>query len=95
MPKKRRRVVQQVTPTIPYHKYRVHWIDILSDSGWADEREFNKMRLSHPVNEGWLYSKDKDAIRLFASYDREDDGAFTFGDRTMIPLSCVKKLVKI
>ena len=95
MPKKRRRVVQPVTPVIPYSKYRVHWIDILSDSGWADEREFNKMRLSHPVNEGWLYSKDKDAIRLFASYDREDDGVFTFGDRTMIPLSCVKKMVKI
>ena len=95
MPKKRRRVVQQVTPTIPYHKYRVHWIDILSDSGWADEREFNKMRLSHPVNEGWLYYKDKYSIKLFASYDREEDGTITFGDRTMIPLSCVKKMVKI
>ncbi len=95
MPKKRRRVVQQTTPVIPYVKYRVHWIDILSDSGWADEREFNKMRLSHPVNEGWLYSKDRDSIKLFASYDREEDGTFTFGDRTMIPLSCVKKMVKI
>ena len=95
MSKKRRRVVQQVAPVIPYIKYRVHWIDILSDSGWADEREFNKMRLSHPVNEGWLYSKDKYSIKLFASYDREDDGTITFGDRTMIPLSCVKKMVKI
>ena len=96
MPKRRRKqVVQHPTPTIPYNKYRVHWIDILSDSGWADEREFNKMRLSHPVNEGWLYSKDKYSIKLFASYDREDDGTITFGDRTMIPLSCVKKMVKI
>ena len=95
MPKKRRRVVQQTTPVIHYVKYRVHWIDILSDSGCADEREFNKMRLSHPVNEGWLYSKDRDSIKLFASYDREEDGTFTFGDRTMIPLSCVKKMVKI
>ena len=96
MPKKRRKqVVQHSTPPIPYVKYRVHWNDIISDSGWADEREFNKMRLSHPVNEGWLYSKDKDAVKLFASYDREDDGTITFGDRTMIPLSCVKKMEKI
>ena len=96
MPKKiRRQVIQHSSPSIPFSKYRVHWIDILSDSGWADEREFNKMRLSHPVNEGWLYSKDKDAIKLFASYDREEDGTITFGDRTMIPLSCVKKMVKI
>ena len=80
---------------IPFQKVRVEWIDILSDSGWADEREFNKMRLSHPVNEGWLYSKDKYSIKLFASYDREEDGTITFGDRTMIPLSCVKKMVKI
>ena len=78
-----------------YANVEVTWIDIVSDSGWADEREFNRMRLSHPVNEGWLYSKDKYCIKLFASYDREDDGTITFGDRTMIPLSCVKKMIKI
>ena len=32
-------------------------------------------------------SKDKKSIKLFASYDREDDGSFSFGDRTMIPVS--------
>ena len=80
---------------IPFAKYRVKWIDIVSDSGWAEEKDFNKMRLSHPVNEGWLYSKDRDAIKLFASYDRDDDGTITFGDRTMIPLSCVKKMIKL
>ena len=58
------------------------------------EKEFNKMKLATPVNEGWLYSKDKDSVKLFASYDKDDDG-ITFGDRTMIPLSCVKKMVKI
>ena len=80
---------------IPFTKYRVNWIDIVSDSSWADDREFGRMKLSHPVNEGWLYSKDKYCIKLFASYDREEDGNITFGDRTMIPLSCVKKMVKI
>ena len=93
---KRKLNLSQSDPTaIPFTKYRVNWIDIVSDSGWADEREFNKMRLSHPVNEGWLYSKDKYCIKLFASYDREEDGNITFGDRTMIPLSCVKKMAKI
>ena len=72
-----------------------YWIDIVSDSGWAEEKEFNKMKLSTPVNEGWLYSKDKNSIKLFASYDRDEDGSLTFGDRTMIPLSCVKKMIKI
>ena len=80
---------------IPYSKVRVEWIDIISDSGWADEKGFNKMKLAQPINEGWLYNKDKYAIKLFASYDRDDDGSLVFGDRTMIPLSCVKKMVKI
>ena len=47
------------------------------------------------INEGWLYSKDKNSIKLFASYDREDDGSFSFGDRTMIPRAWVKKIQKL
>ena len=97
MPIKRRKLnISASEPApIPFAKYRVAWIDIVSDSGWVEEKDFNKMKLSSPVNEGWLYSKDRYPIMLFASYDREDDGTLTFGDRTMIPLSCVKKMVKI
>ena len=53
------------------------------------------MKLAYPVNEGWLYNKDRYAIKLFASYDRDDDGSLTFGDRTMIPVACVKKMTKL
>ena len=96
MPKKRRkRIAADSAPNIPYPRVRVEWIDCVSDSGWATEKEFDKMKLARPVNEGWLYNKDKYAIKLFASYDREDDGTLTFGDRTMIPLSCVKKVQKL
>ena len=69
-------------------------IDILSDSGWATDKEFDKMKLSYPVNEGWLYSKDKTSIKMFASYDKDDDG-ITFGDRTMIPRAWVKKITRL
>ena len=95
MPKKRKLNSASSSSDIPFQKYRVEWIDCISDSGWADEKEFNKMKLATPVNEGWLYSKDKNAIKLFASYDKEDDGSFTFGDRTMIPLACVEKMTKL
>ena len=98
MPRKTKRRLslnQNVKDVIPYSKVRVEWIDILSDSGWADEKGFNKMKLAYPVNEGWLYNKDRYAIKLFASYDKDDDGTFTFGDRTMIPMSVVKKIQKI
>ena len=94
-PRRRKQVVPTQPNDIPYSKYRIEWVDALSDSGWADDREFNKMKLAKPVNEGWVYEKTKDHVKIFASYDKDDDGSFTFGDRTMIPLSCVKKMIKL
>ena len=99
MPRKKTKrkvnVNQSSVSDIPYAKVRVEWIDCVSDSGWANEKEFDKMKLARPVNEGWLYSKDKNSIKLFASYDKEDDGSLTFGDRTMIPRPWVKKVTKL
>ena len=92
---KRKQVIPSQSNEIPYSKYRIEWLDILSDSGCADEKQFNKMKLASPVNEGWVYEKTKDHVKIFASYDKDDDGSFTFGDRTMIPLSCVKKMIKL
>ena len=95
-PRRKKQIVNATQPNdIPYSKYRIEWMDIISDSGWADEKQFHRMKLATPVNEGWLYSKDKDSIKVFASYDKDEDGTLTFGDRTMIPLSCVKKMSKI
>ena len=95
-PRRRKQVVPSQPNEIPYSRYRIEWMDILSDSGWADEKQFNRMKLAFPVNEGWLFSKDKHNIKIFASYDRDADTKdITFGDRTMIPLACVKKMVKI
>ena len=96
MPKrsKRKLVKNDFKEDIPYHKYRVEWVDCVSDSGWADKNEFEKMKLAYPVNEGWIFSKDKESIKMFASYDKDENG-ITFGDRTMIPRSWVKKMTKI
>ena len=91
---------KQVIPSqpieIPYSKYRIEWMDILSDSGWADEKQFHRMKLAFPVNEGWLFSKDRYTVKIFASYDRDEyTKDITFGDRTMIPLACVKRMIKL
>ena len=94
---KRRKRVVEVKPTdaIPYLKYRIEWLDIISDSGWADEDKFDKMKLAQPVNEGWVYEKTKDYVKVFASYDKYEEDGIVFGDRTMIPLACVRKMVKL
>ena len=95
MPKKRKlNMTSTRSNDIPYPKYRVEWIDCVSDSGWATDKEFDKMTLSYPVNEGWLYEKTDKYIKMFASYDKDEDG-ITFGDRTMIPRHWVKKIQKL
>ena len=54
------------------------------------------MKLAFPVNEGWLFSKDKHHVKVFASYDKDaDTSEITFGDRTMIPWACVKKMTRL
>jgi len=64
MPRKRRKAIASITPDIPYPKVRVEWIDCVSDSGWATEKEFDRMKLARPINEGWLYEKTKEHIKL-------------------------------
>jgi len=93
-PKRKRRLSSLKESRIPYLKYRIEWFDIASDSGWANENEFDKMKLATPVSEGWLYEKNECVIKIFASYDRDEDG-YVFGERTVIPLSCVKKMRKL
>ena len=92
MPRKRRKLsLTDRSADIPFSKVRVEWVDCVSDSGWATEKEFDKMKLSFPVNEGWLYEKTDKHIKMFASYDKDEDG-ITFGDRTMIPRAWVRKI---
>ena len=96
-PRRKKQIVNAIQPNdIPFSKYRIEWCDILSDSGWATDKEFHRMKLAFPVNEGWLFSKDRYNVKMFASYDKDaDTNEMTFGDRTMIPVSCIKKMTRI
>ena len=93
--KKKKSFKDSDTYDIPYTKVRVNWGDALSDSAWATQKEFKNMKLATPVNEGWIFHNDRKAIKLFASYDKEDVGTITFGDRTMIPKSWVIEITEI
>lgn len=94
--KPRRRKMMQVegVTKMPYPKCRIEWTDVASDSGWATEKEFGRMRLAAPISEGWVFEKNRDVVKIFASYDRDEDGLH-FGERTVIPTSCVVKITKI
>ena len=89
------KIVKQAVK-FPYKRVRIDWIDIITEGGWGSVKEFSDMKLATPVSEGWLFSKDKHHVKVFASYDKDaDTNEITFGDRTMIPWACVKKMIKI
>jgi len=100
--KKSRRVNTYIKPKtirqevkFPYSRYRIDWIDIITEGGWGTEKEFQNMKLATPVSEGWLFSKDNDTIKIFAGYDVEADGSIHFSERSVFPSSCVKKMTKL
>ena len=64
MPKKRRKqIATHTTPEIPFPKVRVEWIDILSDSGWASDKEFDKKSKKDAAE--WSVVVKPDAVRLY------------------------------
>ena len=78
-----------------YELYKIHWEDILSDSAWASETEFDRMSVSRCISIGFIYRKTKDYIWIFSSYEIDTVGEITFGDRTVIPASNIKTMEKI
>ena len=57
MPRKRRKAINTITtPDIPFQKVRVEWVDCVSDSAWATDKEFDKMNCYGTVR---IYEVDK------------------------------------
>ena len=89
MPRKRRkRIATESSPDIPYPKVRVEWIDCVSDSGWATEKEFDKMKLAEPIHEGWLYEKNK-------KYIKNKYFLMLLPDDLIIKKNCSKSMIKV
>jgi len=84
-----------IKKTFNYQLYRINWEDICSDSAWATDTEFDKMEVSHYISIGFLYKKTQKYIWIFASYEINDLGEITFGERTVIPANNIIKMEKI
>lgn len=84
-----------IKKTFNYQLYRINWEDICSDSAWATDTEFDKMEVSHCISIGFLYKKTQKYIWIFASYEINDLGEITFGERTVIPAANIIKMEKI
>ena len=75
-----------------YYFFKIVWVDIVGDTGHADSIDFMKLVPAEMISYGYIFSKDKQCIRTFASYDSKDE---SFSDRNVYPIGCIKALEKI
>jgi len=75
-----------------YYFYKIVWLDIVGDSGHADAAEFMKLIPVEMVSYGYIFSKDNQCVRTFASYDTTSE---SFSDRNCFPNGCIRSFQKI
>ena len=75
-----------------YYFYKIIWLDIVGDAGHADGSEFSKFQPATMISYGYIFSKDNQCLRSFASHDSKED---SFSDRNVYPIGCIKSLEKI
>jgi hypothetical protein len=79
-----------------YKKYKIVFIDPTGDTGWCDEKEFEKFCPDHCVIEGYVFSKNKKFVKTFASYSVDEHFRITsFGDRNVLPTNCIVEMILI
>ena len=59
---------------------------------YADGSEFSKFQPATMISYGYIFSKDNQCLRSFASHDSKED---SFSDRNVYPIGCIKSLEKI
>jgi len=64
----------------------------LGDSGHANVKEFESMKPAIMITNAYIFSKDKENLKTFSSYDENEE---CFSDRNVIPIGCVKQMKKI
>lgn len=75
-----------------YYFYSIKWLDIIGDAGHATIDEFETMKPAEMITQAYVFSKDKNYLKTFSSYDVNDA---VFSDRNVIPTGCVVKMEKI
>ena len=75
-----------------YFFYSIKFSDPTGDSGWHTVEDIKKFEPSVMVTQAYVFSKDKNFLKTFASHD---DKEAVFGDVNVYPRSCIVKMEKI
>ena len=78
-----------------YQRVEICWMDICNaDGAWLTEAEVLNHTLAECVSVGFLFSKNRNMIKLFSSWSHNVDQT-DFGDVVAIPAGCIKSITVI
>ena len=96
MPKLKRRKKSKYRHVViknkKYYFYKITWSDITGDAGHATAEEFDKFKPSIMITQAYVFKKDRNNLRTFASYEQGDE---LFSDRNVFPKGCIIKMEKL
>ena len=75
-----------------YKKYKIVFLDPTANSGWQSEKELKEFTPEECVIEAYVYYRDKNLVKTFASYSISKSGEITFGDVNALPRACITKM---
>ena len=72
------------------------WNDPQSDSSWLSNKQVEKLEMASCESNGYVFSYDKDTIKLFNDINYNTDGSIgDYGSITIIPRKLVLSFRKI
>ena len=75
-----------------YKKYKIVFLDPTANSGWQSEKELKEFTPEECVIEAYVYYRDKNLVKTFASDSISKSGEITFGDVNSLPRACITKM---
>ena len=83
-------------PVEDFKFYVVYWKDIESDPSWRELKDIQASQPAICISTGWLVKQNKDVHVLMSDFNfNKEQKLGEGGSSTVIPTSCVLKLIEI
>jgi hypothetical protein len=79
-----------------YQRVEIVWYDICNaDGSWLTEADVLNHKCAECISVGFMFSKNRNAIKIFSSWSFNKDHSIDFADVVAIPAGCIKSITVI
>ena len=79
-----------------YQRVEIVWYDICNAEGsWLTESDVLNHRCAECISVGFMFSKNRNTIKIFSSWSFNKDHSIDFADVVAIPAGCIKSITVI